>query len=81
MNKDNYSYDGWNAVKDFNFSVISFVEVYSYAVVSLILFIFFVFVLEYVFPKKIKPQFSINKTDIFSIQLNKSVWNVILFFS
>ena len=81
MNKDNYSYDGWNAVKDFNFSVISFVEVYSYAVVSLILFIFFVFVLEYVFPKKIKPQFSINKTDIFSIQLNKSVWTVILFFS
>jgi len=46
LNKLMYSYSGWNAVKNFDFSLISFLHVYAYSFPSVSLLIGFVWLIE-----------------------------------
>jgi hypothetical protein len=51
LNKDNYSYNGWNAIKDFDFSNAYFFSIYAYSLLSIIALIGFVSFFEFSFAK------------------------------
>jgi len=57
INRDSYAYSGWNAVKDFSFTVSEFVQIYSLIALFLVVVVFCV-----VFLLKVLrlPQFSIG---------------------
>lgn len=79
LNKDNYSYDGWNAVKDFDFNTFSFIKVYSYSFISLFLFIIMVWFLEKATSNYGKYKIDENQIDLKTrLKLNPIIWNIIL---
>lgn len=49
LNKEDYSYSGWNAIKDFDFSTSFFLQIYTYVFSAIILLILFTWVIERVF--------------------------------
>jgi hypothetical protein len=46
LNKQDYSFSGWNAVRDFDFSTFFFMKVYAYSLFSLFLLLFFISILS-----------------------------------
>lgn len=52
LNKLKYSYSGWSAVKDFDFSTASFMSVYAYSFPSILLLIGFIWLIEKCIPRQ-----------------------------
>ena len=64
LNKEKYSYDGWNAVKDFDFSTISFLNIYAYSFTSILLLVGFVWIIEKYNPEHLSVYFKNNENEI-----------------
>lgn len=52
LNEPQYSYSGWNAVKDFDFSTIYFLSIYAYSFPSILLLIGFTWLIEKCIPRQ-----------------------------
>lgn len=88
LNKEMYSYDGWNAVKDFDFSTISFLNIYAYSFPSILLLIGFVWIIEKYIPRYRYANSKTNKSEINSNILasiitkkkeSKFIWTFLFF--
>lgn len=87
VNKEDYSYSGWNAVKDFDFSNFMFLNVYAYSISSLLLVILFTGILESIVTngigKSLAFQSNFEKAAYFDKEpthRNTISWNIILIF-
>jgi hypothetical protein len=84
LNKASYSYAGWNAVKDFDFSIISFLKIYAYSFSAIVLLIAFIWLIErYTKNKPGKPEVvkhsTIVATSVRTVKGYKIVWSLLLF--
>ena len=88
VNKEMYSYDGWNAVKNFDFHTISFLNIYAYSFSSILLLIGFVWVFEKYIFRNLHANSKTNKIEIKSNILspiktkkkeNKFIWTSLFF--
>ena len=85
LNKENYTYSGWNAVKNFDFSIFSFLNIYVISFSSILLLIAFVGLIErYTKPKYKRVEVSNNSAPVGMLVRTKKgdkiIWSFLLFF-
>lgn len=56
MNKNDYSFSGFNAIKDFNFDIYEFLNIYLYVIFMLLLILIFTISLNKIFIKQISTK-------------------------
>lgn len=56
INKGSYTYSGWTAVKNFNFTLMGLLEVYQWLFLALFFIFFFFYLLNFFFPNRVKGE-------------------------